>query len=48
MICHALSGKEYRCLFHDQVILYGMDPFDAARDFSRFIESILRCNENAP
>jgi hypothetical protein len=34
-------------LFHDQVILYGPDPFDAPCDFTRFIDGVLGINEAA-
>ena len=32
---------------HDQVVFYGFDPFDAACDFARLIDSSLRINEAA-
>jgi hypothetical protein len=35
------------CLFYDQIILYGFDPFDAPYDFIRFIDGLLRINEAA-
>jgi hypothetical protein len=34
-------------LFHNQIILYGCDPFDAMCDFTRFIDGLLRSNETA-
>ena len=34
-------------LFHDQIILYGCDPFDAPCDLNRCIHSLLRINEAA-
>jgi hypothetical protein len=34
-------------LFHDQIILYGLDPFDAPCDFIRSIDGFLRINEAA-
>jgi hypothetical protein len=34
-------------LFHNQVILYGPDPFDAPCDFTRFIDGVLGINEAA-
>jgi hypothetical protein len=34
-------------LFHDQIILYGCDPFDAPCDLTCFIDGILRINEAA-
>ena len=38
-------GKDNGLLFlHVQVILYGFDPFDATRDFTRFINGLLRIN----
>jgi hypothetical protein len=42
-----LPGKNTRRLFHDQIILYGFDPFNAAGDFARFIDGLLRINEAA-
>jgi hypothetical protein len=36
-----------RLFFHDQIILYGFDPFDAPYDFTRFIDGLLRINESA-
>ena len=40
-------GKDNGRLFHDQIILYGFDPFDAPCDFTRFIDGALRINEAA-
>jgi len=40
-------GKDNGRLFHDQIILYGFDPLDAPRDFTRFIHGLLRINEAA-
>ena len=41
-------GKNTRLLFlHVQIIFYGFDPFDATRDFPRFIDGLLRINETA-
>ena len=40
-------GKDNGRLFHDQIILYGGDPFDASCDFNRFIDGLLRINEAA-
>ena len=34
-------------LFHDQIILYGFDPFDAHCDFSRFVDGLLIINKPA-
>jgi|GEM_PF-3144621 len=34
-------------LFHNQIILYGCDSFNAMCDFTRFIDSLLRSNEAA-
>jgi hypothetical protein len=34
-------------LFHDQIILYGFDPFDAPYDLTRFIHGLLRIDEAA-
>ena len=34
-------------LFHDQIILYGVDPVDAPCDLTRFIDGLLRINEAA-
>ena len=41
------SGKDNGRLFHDQIILYGGDPFDAPCDFNRFINGLLGVNEAA-
>jgi hypothetical protein len=42
----ALSRKNCRRLFlHVQIIFYGFDPFDAAGDFPRFIDGLLRIHE---
>ena len=40
-------GKDNGRLFHDQIILYGGDPVDAACDLPRFIDGLLRINEAA-
>ena len=40
-------GKDNGRLFHDQIILYGFDPFNAPCDFIRFIDGLLRINEAA-
>ena len=40
-------GKDNGRLFHDQIILYGFDPFDAPCDLTRFIDGLLRINEAA-
>ena len=40
-------GKDNGRLFHVQIILYGFDPLDATRDFTRFIDGLLRINEAA-
>ena len=34
-------------LFHDQIILYGCDPFDASGDLTRRIDGLLRIDEAA-
>jgi hypothetical protein len=34
-------------LFHDQIILYEFDPFNAPYDSIRFIDGLLRINEAA-
>jgi hypothetical protein len=39
--------KDKNRLFHDQVILYGPDSFDAPSDFTRFLDGMLRINEAA-
>ena len=41
------SGYYKGRLFHDQIILYGGDPFDAPCDLTRFIDGLLRINEAA-
>ena len=33
-------GKDNGRLFHDQIILYGFDPFDAPCDLTRFIDGL--------
>jgi hypothetical protein len=40
-------GKDYRRLFHDQIIFNGFDPLDAPCYFTRFIHGLLRVNEAA-
>ena len=40
-------GENNAHLFHDQIILYGCDPFDAPYDLNRFIDGLLRINEAA-
>jgi hypothetical protein len=40
-------GKDNGRLFHDQIILYGFDPFDAPCELTRFIHGLLRINEAA-
>jgi hypothetical protein len=40
-------GENNARLFHDQIILHGFDPFDAACDFPRFIDGLFRTNEAA-
>jgi hypothetical protein len=40
-------GKNNGCLFYDEIILDGFDPFDAACDLARLIDSSLRINEAA-
>ena len=40
-------GEIINRLFHDQIIFYGFDPFDAACDLTRFIDRLLRANEAA-
>jgi hypothetical protein len=42
-----LAPKDYSHLFHDQIIFYGCDPFNAPCDFHRFIDGLLRINEAA-
>ncbi|MCK7504664.1 MAG: hypothetical protein MZV70_11640 [Desulfobacterales bacterium] len=39
--------KDNGCLFHDESILDGFDPFDAACDLARLIDRLLRINEAA-
>ena len=41
------SGNDIGRLLHDQVILYGFDPFDAPCDVTSFIDGILGINEAA-
>ena len=41
------SGKDNGCLFHDEIIPNGDDPFDAACDLTRLLDSCLRINEAA-
>jgi len=41
------AGKDSSCLFHDESILDGFDPVDAARDLARLIDRLLRINEAA-
>jgi hypothetical protein len=40
-------GKEYGRLFHDQVILYGFNSWDALCELTRFVDGLLRINEAA-
>jgi len=40
-------GENNALLFHNQIILYGCDSFNAMCDFTRFIDSLLRSNEAA-
>jgi len=40
-----MREKEYGRLFHDQIILYGFDPLDAACDLTRFIDGLSRINK---
>ena len=40
-------GKDNGRLFHDQIILYGCDSFDAPCDLTRLIDGLLRINEAA-
>jgi hypothetical protein len=42
-----LTDKDNGCLFHDEGIIDGFDPFDAACDFARLIDCVLRINEAA-
>ena len=39
--------KDNARLFHDQIILYGCDPFNASCDFPCFINGLLRISEAA-
>jgi hypothetical protein len=39
--------KNNGCLFHNEIILDGFDPFDTACDLARLIDSSLRINEAA-
>jgi len=39
--------KDNGRLFHDQIILYGFNPFDATGYFNRCIDCLLRTNEAA-
>ena len=39
--------KDNDRLFHDQIILYRVDTFDAPRDFTRFIDGLLGINKSA-
>ena len=41
------QNKDSGRLFHDQVILYGSDPFDASGDFNCFIDGLLSINKTA-
>jgi hypothetical protein len=43
----SIHGKDNDRLLHDQVVLYGSDPFGAPCDFTRFIDGMLRINEAA-
>jgi len=36
--------KDNGCLFHDEIIPDGFDPFDAACDLARLVDGILRSN----
>jgi hypothetical protein len=40
-------GKGNGHLFNDQIILYGLNAFDALGDFNGFIDGLLRINETA-
>ena len=40
-------GKDNGQLFHNQVILYGFDSWDALCELTRFIGGLLRINEAA-
>jgi len=39
--------SDRRRLFHDQIILYGFDTFDASGDFNRFIDGFFRIDKAA-
>jgi hypothetical protein len=41
------SHKDNGCLFHDESVLDGFDPFDGACDLARLIDRVLRINETA-
>jgi hypothetical protein len=41
------TGKDNGCLFHDESILDGFNPADAACDLARLIFRFLRINEAA-
>jgi hypothetical protein len=41
------SRRDNSPLFHNKIIFYGCDPFDAMCDFTRFIDGLLRSNEAA-
>ena len=41
------TGKDNGCLFHDEIIPDGFNPFDAACDLAGLIDSFLRINEAA-
>jgi hypothetical protein len=43
----SIRDKDKNRLFHNQVILYGPDPFDSPCNFTRFIDGILRIDEAA-
>src|SRR4030042_7106534 len=38
---------QFSRLFHDQIILYGLNPVDAPCDLTRLIDGLLRINEAA-
>ena len=42
-----LRANDSNRLLHDQVILYGFDPFDVPCDLTRFINGLLSINEAA-
>ena len=42
-----LTDKDNGCLFCDETILDGLDPFDAACDSTRLIDRVLRIDEAA-